>query len=113
MRQHERLFPTAIRGGICKSGTGCLEVTPDLFRHKRGKGVQQAQGGIQHAHQGDRRIVRAVSAFSHLQFGNFHIPVGKIVPQEIIDLAASLAVLVRLEEPVNGADKLLQPRPDP
>jgi hypothetical protein len=44
-----------------------------------------------------------------LHFGQFHVPVGKFTPEEIVDLAAGFAKLVAVKEAVGGGRDLVEP----
>ena len=87
-------------------------MTPDLFRHKWREGMQQPQGHIEHTRQ---RICSLRIRVFHLQlfFGDFHIPIRKVAPDELIDLPSCFAILEGLEEPFHIADELLKTCPDP
>jgi len=94
-------------------GAGGLEVTPEFLGHKGCEGVQQAQAGIQHTCQGLGGVESAITAFGQLQLGNFHVPVSKLTPEEVVNLAAGLAVLMNSEQTLHIPHQGLQASPDP
>src|SRR5512139_2375849 len=85
---------------------------PDLFCHEGHEGMQQAQGYIKYPRQGFSGLRLRIVVFE-LLLGDLHIPVGKVVPDELIDLPSRLAILEVLEKTFGIADQLLEPGPDP
>jgi len=75
--------------------------------------VQQAQTGIQHAHQSRGGVISAITAFSKLGLGNFEVPIGKLSPEEFIDLPAGFTELIIGEEAVCFADQGIEASPNP
>ncbi len=92
---------------------GRLEMTPKFFSHERGEGMEQAQTGIQNPGQGIRGIVCSIPTFSQLKFCDLEIPIGKLIPEEIVDLPPGLPVLEACKEPLHFFYEGLQPCPDP
>ena len=86
---------------------GLAESAPDLFRHERRERMQQAQGDIEHTRQGIRRARGSRTALGKFVLRDLHIPVGKVAPDEIVNLLPCLTVLEILEEPLYIANKLL------
>src|SRR5207244_7741691 len=66
---------------------------PDLFGHKGHVRVQQTHALIQYCSQNTRGSVTECFSTLHLHLGNLKIPVGKIRPEEIIDLSACFTKL--------------------
>jgi len=60
--------------------------------------MEKAQAGIHHPHQRLGSIEGAVAAPGDLHLGNFKVPVGKITPEELVDLPSSFAILIIFKE---------------
>jgi hypothetical protein len=99
----ERIGASLCDTGDWRFAQGAVQVSPNLFGHKRSEGMQQAQGDVKHARQ--RLDSLRESLVLHLLFGNFHVPVRKVRPDEIVDLLTSLPVLEVLELPLHVADE--------
>ena len=88
------------------------QVTPQFLGDEWREGMKQPQAGIQHPRQ-DRRGMPAGDIALHLLLGDLNVPVRKVRPEEVIDLAARLAILEGLEESFHVPHQLLQLGPDP
>jgi hypothetical protein len=59
--------------------------------------VQHAQRLVQDVDQGPAGAVGGGAALVNLAFGDLDVPVGELGPEEFIELATGLAVLVSLK----------------
>ncbi len=75
--------------------------------------MQQAQGHVEDARQRIGGASGSGTAFGQLLLGDLHIPVSKVRPHELIDLASRLAILEVLEQALHVTDELLEAGPDP
>ncbi len=62
--------------------------------------MEQTQTIVQHFPQNGQRCPGTRSACLHLHFGGFQIPVGKLAPQELVDLPSGFAKLVIIQQAV-------------
>ena len=88
------------------------KMAPQLFRYEWGKGMEQPQTQVQNPYQDGSRL-RSGFILLHLQLRHFHIPVGEIGPEELVDLPPGLTVLVCLEQALHFAHQLFHASPDP
>ena len=58
-------------------------------------------------------LFSACSTFGNLKFGDLQVPIGELAPKELVDLAASLPVLVAFKQPFNAVGQVFEARPDP
>ena len=91
---------------------GIPQVSPDFFGDEGREGMQQSQGNIKHARQRFHCLFFGLSRL-HLFLGDFHIPIGKVRPEEFVNFLTSLSVLEVLELPLHVADEGLEFCPDP
>ena len=75
-----------------ESSTALAQMAPQFLGDERRERVQQPQRCIQHTRQhADRLLLRHLTL--HLLLGDLHVPVGKVGPEELVDLPSRFAVL--------------------
>ena len=84
---------------------------PDLLRDVRHVRVEQAQARVEDVDEHGQR--RCLVAGAQADLGDLEVPVAELVPEELLDLAAGLAQLEALHEPVDVAGQALEAREDP
>ncbi len=109
------LFPTAlgIDTGWFAPGQARLRCPHSSSVTKGVKGCSRRRQVSSTLHQGLGGVEGPVAAFGQLQLGDFQVPVGKLAPEELVNLASGFAVLVGGKQALYVAHQALQAGPDP
>mmetsp|Transcript_498 Transcript_498/g.824 ORF Transcript_498/g.824 Transcript_498/m.824 type:complete len:496 (+) Transcript_498:478-1965(+) len=86
------------------------QLLPEHLGHVGHERVQQPQAGVEHVHQDAPGHGGLVGA--HAGLGGLDVPVGVLVPEELVDLAARVAQVVRIQGGGDVVGQLVAQRDD-